>query len=339
MSRLIQRILLGTALLDNGRRQLPIPDTAPTLGALDVLPLEVLHNVLLELDLQSLTTLRAVNRYARHTIDGIYQYKIIISYAPSVLRAALAVGAASWISCSTLYATLCDQACSHCRDFGTFIYLLSCQRVCFLCLSHHKDFLPLAPYRAREEYGLTKNSLGEVRTITTLPGEYSYDSLPRRKRVLLVDRTDARNAGIKLHGSSALMETFVKQHRFQMIARYKQKLRQMPATRVRRPPCPPYRNQFDDNTHNPLRFMATVRAPWVKAQSGIADWGLSCRGCWIINGQIEGIRRLDRRRMFSSDGFIDHVKDCRFSQEAFAFLSSSDTDTQLTSTRRMGKTS
>src|SRR2546430_7279285 len=83
--------------LDNRRRESTNVDV--TLGVLDVLPLELLNTVLLKLDLRSLTTLRAVNRCARLTVDVIPQYKRIFTHSPRVLRAALSLGAASWISC------------------------------------------------------------------------------------------------------------------------------------------------------------------------------------------------------------------------------------------------
>ncbi|KAI9792978.1 MAG: hypothetical protein M1816_001300 [Peltula sp. TS41687] len=325
--------------LDNGRPQSTTTTINTTLGTLDALPLELLHDVLLQLDLQSLTTLRAVNRYARCSIDGLHKYKTIIGHAPNVLRAALAVGAAAWISCNTLYAILCNPSCSHCRDFGAFFYLLSGERVCFLCLSDHRDFLPLTEVRARDEYGLSRKDFRELQSITTLPGMYSVRALLRRKRMSLVDRRAAQTAGIKLHGSSLEMELFVDEQRYQMTDRYEKKVEKMPWARIRKPSCPPYTVEFDEYSCNPLRFMATVRVPLIKAQTGIVQWGFSCQGCVKSDGQRRGIRQLDWRRMFSLDGYVDHVKDCPHSLETIDSLSTSDTDIHLSRPSQIAKTS
>lgn len=57
--------------LDNGRHR-PIPKYA--LGALEQLPLEIIHMVLIQLDIRSLTDFRHVNQRALQVVDSIPQY-------------------------------------------------------------------------------------------------------------------------------------------------------------------------------------------------------------------------------------------------------------------------
>ncbi len=57
--------------LDNSRHD--GPQISSSLGRLGALPIELLHTILLDLDLQSLTLLRCVNRRIRLTIDTLWQ--------------------------------------------------------------------------------------------------------------------------------------------------------------------------------------------------------------------------------------------------------------------------
>ncbi|KAF3032567.1 hypothetical protein E8E12_003148 [Didymella heteroderae] len=74
-----------------------------SLGALDNLPIELLTEVLLQLDLRTLADFRYVNHRARQLVDSIPQYKAIAAHAPNVIRGVLSIGTGRWTTVDTLH--------------------------------------------------------------------------------------------------------------------------------------------------------------------------------------------------------------------------------------------
>jgi hypothetical protein len=68
--------------LDNGRHTSP---PKVDLGPLDKLPQELLEMVLGQLDIQSLTKFRRVNRRGMQAVDSIHAYKQIVTRFPTAL--------------------------------------------------------------------------------------------------------------------------------------------------------------------------------------------------------------------------------------------------------------
>jgi hypothetical protein len=189
--------------LDNGHHEGQEPSAS--LGQLDTLPLELLQPILLDIDLKSLTVLRSVNRTFRKTIDSIKEYDDIIAHAPTSLRAALSINLGSWISCRQLYNTLCSQECVECGSFGPFLYLLSCSRVCYICLREDQRFLPMVPEYAKTAFKLSSQKLADLPTALSIPGRYAHSTFPQAaagepegsqitNRIKLVDRSAAYKA-------------------------------------------------------------------------------------------------------------------------------------------------
>jgi hypothetical protein len=59
-----------------------------------------------------------------------------------VLQATLTIKTASLYSCEDLYSELCTAKCRSCGDFAPFLYLITCQRVCYLCFTLETEYLP-----------------------------------------------------------------------------------------------------------------------------------------------------------------------------------------------------
>lgn len=329
--------------LDNGRHNdlHVIPqDSSFSLGSLDTLPVEVLCGILLDLDLQSLTVLRSVNRRARFTVDTLPQYNDIVTHAPSSIRAALSINVSPWISCRQLHKELCSQKCAACGFFGAFLYLLSCSRICYICLKEDSRFLPMTPANARVAFGIKHHGLSQLPIALSLPGRYSEATKIRRARIALVDSDSARQVGISIHHSSARMEEYASLSRFlssltsdtgvraryalqikaEMAAKYKARLLKQNAG-SRKPPCPPFTNLFDGKGGNPYRFMCVIGFPWLDRCSGKVERGLSCNGC-RDKFHFETQGRLDWRRLYTANGYLQHIKNCDKSIEALTLLMS-----------------
>jgi hypothetical protein len=297
---------------------LPTPKLLPTdspdrklpgfdLGALDQLPTELLQGLLPQLDLCSLMQFRRVNRRAIEVVESILQYKAIATHASNVLQGALRTGAGNWISCETVYEKLCTAECEQCGDFGGYLYILTCERVCFLCLSEDDTYLPLPRGRAIRKFGINCRILETLPCLTSLPGEYSTKKFERLMQVTLVDRESAHRAGVVLHGSSEAME----RHVSNALGQEFQKLDKKTSAEGYRPSFHRFRQHmtegiYDGRSENPVRYMAIVRIPWVKKISQELEWGFHCIGCQNLSHS----RPLHFRRKFTATKFMEHLREC-----------------------------
>ena len=178
----LQDIVLGRDKLErcNPSNDCPRDDiesasrnSTPTLGNLDILPFELRTNILLDLDLQSLTQFRTINRRARFLIDNIPEYNNLVTHAPSIRRAALSIHIAPSLPCRTLYCALRSQACTTCGHSGPFIYMSLGCRVCNLCQMKQPQFWPLTPSQAKDLWGLDSRQLSLIPEIFGMPNGYS----------------------------------------------------------------------------------------------------------------------------------------------------------------------
>jgi hypothetical protein len=78
---------------------------------LDLLPVEVLHEVMSLLDLRTLVDLRCVNRRSTELVESPTQFKVIIRHAHTSLRGILAIETRRKITCDTFYEKLCTYQC------------------------------------------------------------------------------------------------------------------------------------------------------------------------------------------------------------------------------------
>ncbi|KAI9699135.1 MAG: hypothetical protein M1836_003324 [Candelina mexicana] len=309
--------LANSCPLDNGRLGIDGRSTGRSqkpLGALDSLPLELLHNILQSLDLQSLTALRAVNIRSRTIIDSYLPYKTIVSHAPNSIRALLGTQLASHFTSQQIYNTLCSDRCFLCGDTGPFLYLLSCSRVCFPCIIDAPELLPITSNTAKEAYALDTASLRSLPTLRSLPGVYSQLWIKSPKRIQLVEKSVAQAAGVALHGSSQAMEDMVTHRKQEQAAAYetrKARAATNPSIKCRTPSC--FTQRFDSQGANTHRFLGIMRFPSLNRVTSRLEWSSSCNGCRGTSGQS-----MTRRwtRMFTQDTFKDHIKDCEPSRRS-----------------------
>lgn len=281
------------------------------LGSLDTLPLEILHNILPQLDLLTLTDFRRVNQRALQLVASLPQFKAINSHARDALRGILSIETGRWITCEDLYATLCTAQCERCGDFGAYLYILTCKRVCFLCFTQAEAYLPLRFIHATQKFGLDRSILNTLPRMRSIPGKYANNPKKCRERLTLVDPESARRAGIALHGSVAAMEDHAWDIAGQKMLRYEVRLAQLSAglsgsSTTRRPRI---EGPFDRESDNPLRFMAIVHMPWLNRTTQDIELGSFCVGC---EGSYNAHRNKPMyfRRRFNVDSFNAHLKEC-----------------------------
>lgn len=281
------------------------PPPMKNLGTLSRLRLELLHDILPDIDLHTLIQFRGLNRCALQLVDSLRLFKVILKHAQNAVRGILSINTGRWITCRTLHEKLCTSECDLCGDFSGYIYLLTCKRVCFLCLSKESAFLPLLPIHAIQKFGLDQRVIETLPRMTVVPGVYSPVKKKAKQRIL-VDYESALNAGIALHGSSSAMQQHVSEMEAQRLQAYYAKVAAMQQSgsnvRIRRPRT---REPHDGQSENPHRFVAIVRLPWLNKTSQGVEWGFHCLACKTCARPP-----LHFRRTFTIVSFTNHLKQC-----------------------------
>ncbi|KAL9003778.1 MAG: hypothetical protein Q9188_003369 [Gyalolechia gomerana] len=149
------------------------PKLHTALGALQTLPLELLHLILHDLDLHTLTIFRSVNKQARHLVSSLPRYHAIVQHVPNTLRFVLSTHAAATCTLSQLYQALLSSDC-------------------FICGSRRA---------AQNHFKLDKSSTNALPVALSLPGRYGLQRNLSRKRNWIVLRASAHQAAIVLYGS------------------------------------------------------------------------------------------------------------------------------------------
>ncbi|PLB50320.1 hypothetical protein P170DRAFT_405284 [Aspergillus steynii IBT 23096] len=161
---------------DQVRSSLLSPSRDPSsLGHLETLSLEILHEICLYLDIQSLFQFRHTNRRSQQLVSATYPYKPVIHHALEALCIILRTGAASYFTLPDLFDVLCTRDCYFCGAFSGFLFLPSFKTCCFTCI--REDALPCAisfPAYMRRP-GVPSDF---VPTMRALPGVYSLKEIP-----------------------------------------------------------------------------------------------------------------------------------------------------------------
>lgn len=273
-----------------------------SLGALERIPLEIIHMTLVRLDIRSLTDFRRVNKRARLITDSIPQYRRILVHAPAAIRGSLNIKSARFFSCHDLYEKLSTAECDSCGDFGGYLYLVTCRRVCFLCFTEMTDYLPMLRKDVTLKFGLNSKHIACLPHMRSFAGCYSPRKIKCRRRETLFDYSTARQAGIAAHGTVEAME---KRASEMVSRRLKSKLsvRRTSGTSLR---PTRYEDPFDGQCSNPRRFMGIIRAPFFNEKTASAEWGVHCFACKSHHYR----RPIHWRRKYTIDGFQDHIREC-----------------------------
>ena len=263
--------------LDNGRYADVSILSRYSAGQLDQLPAELLIQVLLQIDIPSLTRFRRVNRRAMELVDSVPQYAALIKHCPNIIRAILSIQADAF-DCGTLCSTLSTNRCSTCERFGDHLYLIDCCRVCYFCFTRRPEYFPLTigqassfftPNGTQRRNAVTSRQLLRVAnppSILSLPGRYctawgSDGGNLVRKRLQLFDR---RAVVHSLAGSG------------------------LP--------------KLDKTTREPRRYMAIITAPYLLDAGRQADWGYFCLGC----GEEKEEKTRHFRIKYTREDMLEH---------------------------------
>jgi hypothetical protein len=164
-----------------------------SLGELDRLPLELINEICLQLDIESIFYFRQTNARARQVINTLREYQIVSTHALNAFCALLQTRSASRVTLLNFYRLLCTQNCSFCHTgYGDLVYLPTWTRCCSQCIRNGGHSVSLAS--VKRVLHLSRKSLAKLPTLTTLPGIYTMDERARSTRITVVPTQSALSA-------------------------------------------------------------------------------------------------------------------------------------------------
>ncbi|KAK4237893.1 hypothetical protein C8A03DRAFT_34137 [Achaetomium macrosporum] len=254
------------------------------LGVLERLPLEVLYDVVLRLDMQSLFKLRQTNLRARQIVDSLKEYRLVVSHGLNVFCALLRTGIATGVSLSDFYNALCTENCSICGEFSGFVSLPAWTRCCFACLQKAPETQVRSLARVRKRFRLRKRELDTLRPFKTLVGFYSRRETKYRRRT----------TAVSLQQAMLLSEQEPEEQGQARSAESWQALN--------------------------YNFMGSCALPYYDKRTGQVEQGVCCAGCQlafekgIIGARTEKWASEARDKVYSRAGFLEHFKWCEQAQ-------------------------
>ncbi|KAE8355912.1 hypothetical protein BDV28DRAFT_128094 [Aspergillus coremiiformis] len=256
------------------------------LGRLECLPLEIIFEICLLLDLESLFRFRQVNRRAQQIISAVHGYRETITYALEVLCIVLRTKTAPYFTIYDLFKVLCTRDCLLCGSFGGFVFLPSLMRCCFSCIK--EDCLPaimsVADAKRLIKWSATRLPKS-IPVFKTLPGIYSMDETSQKRRMQIVTKEHIARISRCLINEEA------------------QPTRQKKAA--------------------VLRYMVTTALPHLDITSGDIQSGICCSGCQVALEEAMRTTGIEvsalglRDKVYSRDSFLEHFRQCRKAQELF----------------------
>lgn len=108
---------------------------------------------------------------------------MIFEHCPDVLRAIVSIDA-KYFDCADLFETLSTIKCATCDGFGGYLYLITCQRVCYFCFTLDPLYFPVSATLATKHTGLSRKELKCLPYILSLPGRFTERSKLVRGRIM-----------------------------------------------------------------------------------------------------------------------------------------------------------
>lgn len=261
-------------------------------GLLGCLPVEILQDVLLRLDMRALFNLRQASLRSRQAVDSLKQYHLVVSHGLDLFCALLRTELAASISLSSFYDALCTKSCAWCGKFAGFMFLPSWQRCCYACLTSGPEAQMLTRTTARKQFQLTKVELDQLTSFRTLPGFYSMKALQRTRTTLVHHRQVLAIAGPE---ALAKVQT--------------DECRRMRERSLR------------------YNYMVCCALPYYDRRNDRVEYGLSCAGCQLALNRGPTCEERLRDTTYAQDGFLEHFRQCLWGQRFWERRADGDKET------------
>ena len=253
-----------------------------TLGAVDRLPVELINEIRLELDILSLFRFRHVNARARRIVHAMYEYRIIPTHALNAFCALLRTGAAVRVTLSQFYDLFCTTKCSDSgQRYGNPVFLLPWARLCSFCV---QERVVLELCTVRRSVLLSEPALGKFPTFISLSGIYVLNQKCLKCRAVMTELDAAKSA-----------------------YRYENEGKELPLAFLQ------FYKARDINA-----WQACCALPSYSPTTGEVEYGLSCAGCQINadapHDRQNRTRFHLREAVYKKKEYLGHFARCRQAQ-------------------------
>ena len=195
----------------------PPESSAPIskLGLLGLLPLELMANVCLSLDIASAFSFSHVSRHAREAIASMKELRLVGKHIAGCLWVFLNTQVASHVDVGALYSALTTNGCSFCGQFGDLLSIPTVQRCCLRCFSNEAKLQPsFLSELVRGVIGIPSANIvkRDFPVLRTIPNSYGWShtlvSSFRRLCLSLRGHTSATYIGCLNAGLKSLISPF-----------------------------------------------------------------------------------------------------------------------------------
>lgn len=299
---------------------------ANSLGKLALLPVELLPDIFLDMDLKSLFTCRNVSFAMRSLIDGLYQFQQLLNYAPETMASLFETGVASDYTTRHLFYLLRRPGCKICGNFGPLLFIPGRHRCCMGCLRTNIGLMPMTIAEAQQAFGLMEADLKSfnIPIVQTLKGNYG---LPRnefgprpgrriRKRDTL--RVISRLLARRMLGSVLTPSQRKRKELYEKAAL--QKFRE--DSQMKHFPLDALASLEGSTMDHIYRFQSSTFFPYFNPASSRVEDVHACRACQTVAPTYRSDHQSDsfadlctwiqeNSAMFNEDGLLEHLRHCR----------------------------
>ncbi len=258
------------------------------LGHLHRLPTELLFEILSQLSIPDLVSVRNSNRYARYIVDSIPAFRSILRFAPHTIRGLLAIDTSVHISLSLLYGKLRQRHCDHCGIPSQHLWLPTAARLCHPCI--RRIPVPLLEDEVLSSFGLEKDDFASLPSFRFIPGTFANEDGKIRVRGKHMLYDSAAAAKIAFERSGRRTDSFGRYEEQEEACR---KLRRLKLVRG-------VIMEFDLPPRQIRWAMANALVPWMSLAD--VEYGAWCSTCMYTVMQDVPYSKVE---------FLEHLKVCR----------------------------
>ena len=258
-------------------------DSKAGLGALDRLPVELLHDVVLCMDMRSLFLFRQANLRSRQTVDSLQQYQRVVRHGLNLVCALLRSSLATDVSLLDFYKALCTKACRLRGAFGGYMTLLLWERCCFNCCTSAAPETRVGHLAdVQRQFPLSKTQSTQLKIIKASPPAYL--------------RTPRFLRGLRFVMASPLQA-------FLLSGGRREEFKTM---------------EVGWSPH--WNCLGSCALPYFDCPTGKVEHGISCAGCQLAaEKRILGVRNQRWlfeacEKLYAQDGFLEHFRWCKQAQ-------------------------
>ncbi|KAL2682853.1 hypothetical protein Neosp_007310 [[Neocosmospora] mangrovei] len=269
-------------------RNLPAPElskisrtsNSSSLGLLEVLPTEILLEVLQLLDFQSLSRFLRTSLRGKEVVEAFRLYHEVMRHCPKALAALGETRLLRHHSSALVRQVLSEQKCASCFEFGGFLFLPTCERICHDCLDKNYAFHLTHVSFAKKWFNLSNKELRRIPIMQSIPGRYQLRPEAKRKHRRshqLVSVKQLMQLAIDVYGSPENVAKIMPAEDSDIDDYDRKMLEKIHEAPLKPPGCDLSKLPFDYTFFDQWPGMAAIEMP--SLINSHCDYGRECQGC------------------------------------------------------------